>query len=66
MRGHASLEPYDEERAERLLGKYLGDDRLEWPEMFVGLDPDGYRLIEFEPETVVARDQSYSTPGIDG
>ncbi|MFC4439352.1 MULTISPECIES: pyridoxamine 5'-phosphate oxidase family protein [Natrialbaceae] len=62
MRGTASLEPYDEERAERLLEKYLGERRDEWPEMFVGLDAERYRLIEFTAETVAARDQSYPAP----
>ncbi|WP_306053516.1 pyridoxamine 5'-phosphate oxidase family protein [Natronococcus wangiae] len=65
MRGTASLEPYDEDRAERLLEKYLGERRDEWPETFVGLDADRYRLIEFTPETVVARDQSYPVPAGD-
>lgn len=59
MRGRATLEPWDLARAERLLEKYLGPRKDEWPEMFLGLDPEEYRLIEFEPETIVARDQSY-------
>lgn len=63
MRGDATLEPYDAGRAERLFEKYLGETRSEWPEMFVGLDTEAYRLIRFEPETVVARDQSYPAPG---
>lgn len=62
MRGDAALEPYDESRARRLLEKYLGPDRSEWPESFVGLDAEEYRLIRFDPETVVARDQSYPAP----
>jgi hypothetical protein len=62
MRGRASLEPYDETRAERLLEGYLGERREEWSEAFLGLDPDRYRLLEFAPETVVARDQSYPAP----
>lgn len=59
MRGHATLEPYDEDNAECLLKKYLGEKKGEWPERFVGLDEADYRLIKFVPETVVARDQSY-------
>jgi len=59
MRGRSSLEPYDEARAERLLASYPGDDRGGWPETFLDLDPEAYRLLRFEPETVVARDQSY-------
>ena len=62
MRGTASLEPYDEERAKRLLEKYLGERRHEWPEAFVGLEAQRYRFIEFTPKTVVARDQSYPAP----
>lgn len=65
MRGEAALEPYDEQRAKRLLRKYLGEDATEWPDMFVGLDMDDYRLIKFDPETVVARDKSYSSPDTD-
>ncbi|MFC6905455.1 pyridoxamine 5'-phosphate oxidase family protein [Halalkalicoccus tibetensis] len=61
MRGQAVLKPYDEDRAERLFQKYLGEEKSEWPEMFVEFDTDDYRLIKFEPETVVARDQSYPT-----
>lgn len=62
MRGTASLEPYREEVAGRLLEKYLGTRREDWPAAFVDLDPDAYRLLEFTPETVVARDQSYPAP----
>ena len=62
MRGEAILDLYDEQRANRLFQKYLGEEKCEWPEMFVDIDPDGYRLIKFTPETVVARDQSYPAP----
>ena len=61
--GAATLEPYDRRRAGRLFDKYLGDDREAWPETFRGLDAESYRLIRFDPETVVARDQSYPVPG---
>lgn len=60
MRGTASLEPYDPERAERLLTEYLGPDVAAWDERFRALDGDGYGLIRFDPETVVARDQSFA------
>jgi len=63
MRGKAKLEPYDEALAERLFAKYLGEDRADWPEMFVEFDTSDYRLLALEPETVVARDQSYPAPG---
>ncbi len=62
MRGTATIEPYDRERGKRLFEKYLGPDADEWPDMFCGLEPASYRLIEFKPETVVARDQSYPAP----
>lgn len=62
MRGDATLEPYDSDRAERLFQKYLGEDKDKWPAMFRTLDVDKYRLIRFEPGTVVARDQSYPSP----
>jgi hypothetical protein len=62
MRGVARLEPYDEALAGRLFEKYLGEDRTDWPEMFVEFDTSGYRLLALEPETIVARDQSYPAP----
>ena len=66
MRGTATLEQYDPVRADRLLEKYLGEERPEWPERFLGLDTDDYRLVRFVPETVVARDQSYQASAVDG
>jgi hypothetical protein len=68
MRGEASLEPYDDDRATRLFRNYLGDP-ADWPDRFLDLDPEKYRLVEFRPETVVARDQSYGRgdpPGASG
>jgi hypothetical protein len=62
MRGTASLEAFDSAKAGRLLAKYLGDERAEWPERFLGLDTDDYWLIRFVPATAVARDQSYRPP----
>lgn len=62
MRGRATLEPYDAERGRRLLEKYLGPEPDDWPARFRGVDAEGYRLIAFTPETVVARDQSYAPP----
>ena len=66
MRGEATLELYDRLRADRLFEKYLGDDREAWPETFRGLDAESYRLTRVNPETVVARDQSYPAPADDG
>lgn len=62
MRGNATLEPYNKNRANRLFRKYLGEEKSDWPEMFIDFETDNYRLINFEPETVVARDQSYPAP----
>ena len=59
MRGRSSIVPFDESRANRLLQRYLGPDRESWSERFVDIDPEQWGLIRFEPETVVARDQSF-------
>lgn len=59
MRGHATLEPFDEGKAVRLLKKYSGEKNDGWPDRFVELDSGGFRLIKVVPETVIARDQSY-------
>lgn len=64
MRGTASVEAFDSERARRLFRRYLGpEDR--WDGRFHGVfdRADRYRFVRFEPETVVARDQSYA-PGL--
>ncbi len=62
MRWTATVEPHDPARAERLLTAYLGPETDEWdPERFG--DPhewgDHMVMLRIEPETVVARDQSY-------
>lgn len=62
LRGEASLELYDPDRAGRLLAKCLGPDGDRWPDRFSGLDSNGYRLIRVEPAAAVARDQSYPAP----
>jgi Pyridoxamine 5'-phosphate oxidase len=60
MRGRASVEPFDADRASRLLRRYLGEAVEAWDRRFreTLADPDNV-LIRFSPETVVARDQSY-------
>ncbi|MFB6104532.1 MAG: pyridoxamine 5'-phosphate oxidase family protein [Halobacteriaceae archaeon] len=63
MRGTASVEALDPDRVDRLLGRYLGPETTDWDPRFAGLDSDRWRLIRFEPETVVARDQSF-TPSL--
>jgi hypothetical protein len=59
MRGRARLEPHDEGRLRRLLGRYMGEVGR-WDARFVEIlgDPD-YVFVRFEPETAVVRDQSY-------
>ncbi|ELZ08293.1 pyridoxamine 5'-phosphate oxidase-related FMN- binding protein [Halovivax asiaticus JCM 14624] len=60
MRGRSTIEPLDDARATRLLRRYLGPNREEWDDRFASLDPERWGLIRFEPESVVARDQSFS------
>ena len=67
MRGTAEIESHDPDRAVRLLTRYLGPDQSEWdqsrfPDPVTWGDEMGF--IRFEPETIVARDQSY-TPAPD-
>lgn len=59
MRGHAEIVPLEHDRADRLLRRYLGEDKARWDPGFIELDADRWKFIRFQPETVVARDQSY-------
>lgn len=62
FRGRATVEPWDIERAKRVLSKYLGNDMEKWDQKrFVdGLNqPDEWLFVKFEPETAMVRDQSY-------
>jgi nitroimidazol reductase NimA-like FMN-containing flavoprotein (pyridoxamine 5'-phosphate oxidase superfamily) len=59
LRGRARLMPHDMERMKRLLSRYMGEMER-WDSRFVEiLDDTDYIFIRFEPETAVARDQSY-------
>ncbi|HEV3479271.1 MAG TPA: pyridoxamine 5'-phosphate oxidase family protein [Gaiellaceae bacterium] len=60
MRGRATLEPFDPQRAMRLLARYLSKRSELWDDRFRATlaDPDNL-FVRFVPETVVARDQSY-------
>ena len=62
MRGEATVEPHDPPRAERLLRRYLGPDKDAWDTNRFS-DPSEWGeemvMIRFDPDTVVARDQSY-------
>lgn len=61
FRGRATVGPFDRDRARRLFSRYLGEDRERWDAMFrEALDDTGLVFVRFTPETVVARDQSYS------
>jgi hypothetical protein len=61
FRGRATVEPFDANRARRLLSRYLGDDQRNWDDRFLrtlrGRDQELF--VRFVPETAVARDVSY-------
>jgi hypothetical protein len=63
LRGRASVEPFDRDRAHRLLARYLGADQAVWdPRFRATLSSPGTEqavLVRFIPENVVARDVSY-------
>ncbi|MFN7249634.1 MAG: pyridoxamine 5'-phosphate oxidase family protein [Anaerobacillus sp.] len=63
FRGTATVEPFVETIANRLLSRYLGADMNGWDPRFRNLD-DSNVLIRFVPETVVVRDQSYLEPKV--
>jgi hypothetical protein len=62
LRGRATVEPFADDRGERLLAQYCGADESDRDEMFRGLgeEAEKYAFVRFVPETVVERDQSYS------
>lgn len=60
MRGRAELTPLTESRVFRLLRRYLGEATDEWDPRFADLDNDRWSFIKFTPESIVARDQSFS------
>ncbi|HWS54679.1 MAG TPA: pyridoxamine 5'-phosphate oxidase family protein [Pyrinomonadaceae bacterium] len=63
LRGRARLEPHDEPRLRRLLGRYMGEAEC-WDVRFVEILGDAdYVFVRFEPETAVVRDQSYKVGG---
>ena len=62
FRGRATLEPWNVQRAKRLLARYLGEDETKWhrDRFLDGLDDSSTQLfVKFEPETAIVRDQSY-------
>lgn len=69
MRGTGEIVEHDPGRAIRLLSRDLGPDRDAWDDERFG-DPhdwgDEMVLLRVDPETVVARDQSYPAPAESG
>jgi Pyridoxamine 5'-phosphate oxidase len=63
MRGRATVEPFDAQRARRLLTRYLPSEERKWDDRFRATitDPASEEavLVRFVPETVVARDISF-------
>ena len=62
FRGQATVEPWDFEKAKRVLSKYLGSDMTAWDQKRFGEgldDPEDMLFVKFQPETVMIRDQSY-------
>ena len=41
-----------------MLSRYMGEPGL-WDSRFIEMDETDYIFVRFEPETAVARDQSY-------
>jgi|Tabmets5t2r1_1033131.scaffolds.fasta_scaffold56516_1 hypothetical protein len=64
MRGSATVEAWDKDRAMRILRRYLGPNEEHWDqERFVQpLDDPANLLVRFAPESAVTRDQSHRTP----
>jgi hypothetical protein len=60
VRGHATVCPFDPDRAGRLLSRYLGAAKEGWPARFrATLADEDNVLVRVEPATAVARDVSY-------
>jgi hypothetical protein len=64
FRGRATVEPFDAERAGRLLRRYLGDRADAWNERFrrtlANHAGDRNVLVRFSAHTAVSRDVSYT------
>jgi len=62
FRGTATVEAWEPERARSLLSRYLGTDESAWDPRFAATVHDLTNCwIRFVPESVVMRDQSYTT-----
>jgi len=70
MRGRATVEPFDGDRARRLLVRYLGSDERAWDPRFRATlySPAAEQavLVRFVPKIVVAHDLSYVRDGDEG
>jgi hypothetical protein len=62
VRGSGRVCPFDEQRARRLLRRYLGPDETAWDANRFGPPVGGPQsvLVRLTPDTVVSRDQSYA------
>ncbi|ERN54661.1 pyridoxamine 5'-phosphate oxidase family protein [Alkalihalophilus marmarensis] len=58
FRGAGEVVSFDQERANRLLTRYLGAEQDKWDPRFTSFGKTAI-LISITPETVVVRDQSY-------
>lgn len=65
LRGRATVEPFDADRARRLLSRYLGDDQSTWDNRFHRTlrGEEEEVLVRFVAATAVARDVSYAVVG---
>jgi nitroimidazol reductase NimA-like FMN-containing flavoprotein (pyridoxamine 5'-phosphate oxidase superfamily) len=65
LRGRGTVEPLEPDRAERLLERYFRAEKSTWNRERFG-DPREWDeemvFVRVDPETVVARDQSYAPP----
>jgi catechol 2,3-dioxygenase-like lactoylglutathione lyase family enzyme len=63
FRGRATVEPFNPERARRLLERYLGDNQAAWDERFLSTladrESDRNVFVRFVAHAAVSRDVSY-------
>jgi nitroimidazol reductase NimA-like FMN-containing flavoprotein (pyridoxamine 5'-phosphate oxidase superfamily) len=67
VKGHATVEPYDPDRARRKLRRYLGPDERTWDERFVSENAGGSSgFIRVQPDSLTARDLSFQRRNTQG
>jgi nitroimidazol reductase NimA-like FMN-containing flavoprotein (pyridoxamine 5'-phosphate oxidase superfamily) len=60
VKGHATVEPYDPDRARRKLRRYLGPDERTWDERFASENAGGSSgFIRVQPDSLTASDLSF-------